>query len=535
MNKYNAPCGVNNDVQRPGSKREREQISAREEINLMESVENVCKNEVRMICLHFIFAEDISHLILDITTMQDKLNQLAVRLQYQMRSLVPLQMELIEQQQELYDRAVAIFDGVVEDKSEQDLFNILMGVANMQIPYSFTVHDIVQYNLIFSAAIELAQGSYPAAKKKKRSLRRDDFYQTYLRPTVQCAWNCALASLGCHSAELRDIVGMHAVMVMDQTSDSERRTPIQAVKFRHTTFLDLYNCLCNFVSHCRVKNQSRIYTTFPKWQEFERVIVPDQEGGEQQSECSEYTREKIAEEEEEGDDVEEEAKRAPSSGGASDAGGNINNDMQLVVADNNEAGTSYADDAHGSNVNVNDHNTTLQDCSADSGNDHTLTTVDNDDNITMQGSVAPEEGLFNSAAILSEISLLTREEVESKMREYGADGLDDCDRNFDHLINILSTPRTSMVDSSKRLSLTRADWTILRNSTLFCSMFFSTLMRQVSHFPRFLSFSNVFGFTHLNIMYSIGNPQLGLSTRCPRELPTTRCSVWHYTSRQQLQ
>ncbi len=153
----------------------------------------------------------------------------------------------------------------------------------------------------------------------------------------------------------------------------------------------------------------------------------------------------------------------------------------------------------------------------------------------MQGSVAPEEGLFNSAAILSEISLLTREEVESKMREYGADGLDDCDRNFDHLINILSTPRTSMVDSSKRLSLTRADWTILRNSTLFCSMFFSTLMRQVSHFPRFLSFSNVFGFTHLNIMYSIGNPQLGLSTRCPRELPTTRCSVWHYTSRQQLQ
>jgi hypothetical protein len=280
-----------------------------------------------------------------------------------------------------------------------------------------------------------------------------------------------------------------------------------------------------------VKNQSRIHASFPKWQEFERVIVPDQEGGEQQSECSEYTREKIAEEEEEGDDVEDgdQSKRAPSSGDASDAGGNINNDMRLVVTDNNEAGTSY----------VNDHNTKLQDCSADSGNDHTLTTVDssvnNDDNITMQGSVAPEEGLFNSAAILSEISLLTREEVESKMREYGADGLDDCDRNFDHLINILSTPRTSMVDSSKRLSLTRADWTILRNSTLFCSMFFSTLMRQVSHFPRFLSFSNVFGFTHLNIMYSIGNPQLGLSTRCPRELPTTRCSVWHYTSRQQLQ
>lgn len=121
MNKYNAPCGVNNNVQRPGSKREREQISAREEINLMESVENVCKNEVRMICLHFIFAKDISHLILDITLMQDKLNQLAVRLQYQMRSLVPLQMELIEQQQELYDRAVAMFDGVVEDETQQDL------------------------------------------------------------------------------------------------------------------------------------------------------------------------------------------------------------------------------------------------------------------------------------------------------------------------------------------------------------------------------------------------------------------------------
>ncbi len=50
-------------------------------------------------------------------------------------------------------------------------------------------------------------------------------------------------------------------------------------------------------------------------------------GGEQKSECSEYTREKIAEEEEEGDDVEEEAKRAPSSGDALDEGGNINNDM----------------------------------------------------------------------------------------------------------------------------------------------------------------------------------------------------------------
>lgn len=135
-NKYSAPCGVNNNVQRPGSKREREQISAREggEINHMESVENVCKNEVRMICLHFIFAKDISHLILDITLMQDKLNQLAVRLQYQMRSLVPLQMELIEQQQELYDRAVAMFDGVVEDETQQDLFNILMGVANNANP-----------------------------------------------------------------------------------------------------------------------------------------------------------------------------------------------------------------------------------------------------------------------------------------------------------------------------------------------------------------------------------------------------------------
>ena len=87
----------------------------------MESVENVCKNEVRMICLHFIFAKDISHLILDITLMQDKLNHLAVRLQYQMRSLVPLQMKLIEQQQELYDRAVAMFDGVVEDETQQDL------------------------------------------------------------------------------------------------------------------------------------------------------------------------------------------------------------------------------------------------------------------------------------------------------------------------------------------------------------------------------------------------------------------------------
>ena len=70
---------------------------------------------------------------LDIT-LQDKLNQVAVRLQYQMRSLVPLQMELIEQQQELYDRAVAMFDGVVEDETQQDLFNILMGVANNANP-----------------------------------------------------------------------------------------------------------------------------------------------------------------------------------------------------------------------------------------------------------------------------------------------------------------------------------------------------------------------------------------------------------------
>ena len=50
---------------------------------------------------------------------------------------------------------------------------------------------------------------------------------------------------------------------------------------------------------------------------------------------------------------EDQSKRAPSSGDASDAGGNINNDMQLVVTDNNEAGTSYADDAHGTTTTQN--------------------------------------------------------------------------------------------------------------------------------------------------------------------------------------
>ena len=135
-----------------------------------------------------------------------------------------------------------MFDGIVEDKTQQyRLLNILMGVANMRIPYSFTIQDVVQYHLIFLAAIELvARGlSDPAPKKKKRSLQRDAFYRRYLRATVQCAWNCALTSLGCTSAELRDIVGMHAVMVMD--CDTCQSSIQGSVNFRHTTFLDLYN------------------------------------------------------------------------------------------------------------------------------------------------------------------------------------------------------------------------------------------------------------------------------------------------------
>ena len=122
---------------------------------------------------------------------------------------------------------------------------------------------------------------------------------------------------------------------------------------------------------------------------------------------------KIAEEEEEGDDVEDEdqSKRAPSDD-ASEEEGNINH-MQLVVTDNDEAGGSYCD-ANGCNVN---NHSTLQDCSANNSDDHVLTvdsSVNNDDNITMQHSVALKDGLFSSAAILGEVALMTREEVESR-------------------------------------------------------------------------------------------------------------------------
>ena len=435
-----------------------------------------------------------------------------------MRSLVPLQKEIIVQQQELYDRAVAMFDGVVEDETQQDhLCNILMGIENTQIRYSFTIHDVVQYHLIFLAAIELIQGSSgPAPKKRTKSLRRDEFYQTYLRATVQCAWNCALTSLGCTSAELRDIVGMHAVMVLDHTRDGECRITIQAVKFRHTTFPDLYNYLCNFIGHCCVKTKSRICATFPKWQEFERV-VPDREGGDQQSESSEYTMEEIAGEEGDAEDedttesenpnlnspivAQSKLKRAASSGNVSHKGGNTN-DMQLVVMDNDEAGAS---DSHANGCNSNDHMS--QDCSVNSNDHITEDSLVNKNDKTKQDPLGAGEGLLcNSVASLSKSSVMTREKVERKVQEYTGDveGLDDFDRNFDQFINILSTPRNSMIDHSGRLSLTQADWTILRNSVLFCSMFFSTLMRQVLFHPppNVFFFSNAIHLMQTNI---IGN------------------------------
>jgi hypothetical protein len=70
-----------------------------------------------------------------------------------------------------------MFDWVVEDKTQQHcLLNILMGVANMRIPYSFTIQDVVQYHLIFLAAIELASGlSNPAPKRKREVFKEMNF------------------------------------------------------------------------------------------------------------------------------------------------------------------------------------------------------------------------------------------------------------------------------------------------------------------------------------------------------------------------
>ena len=88
-----------------------------------------------------------------------------------------------------------------------------MGVENSQ--YQFTVRDIVNYHLIFMAAIELPQKKMSVQKWGIRRELRDEYYKNYLRPTVQCAWNCALASMGCTAVELRDIIGINVMMVMN--------------------------------------------------------------------------------------------------------------------------------------------------------------------------------------------------------------------------------------------------------------------------------------------------------------------------------
>lgn len=126
------------------------------------------------------------------------LHELADKMEKNIRSLVPLQMQIIQQQQTLHDQAVAMIEKFTKDESQWNkLCNILMSVENMGIPYSFTIDDVVQYHLFFAAAIEWANGHKKRRGKKRRTdLVRDNFYKTYLRATVQCAWNCALSAMG---------------------------------------------------------------------------------------------------------------------------------------------------------------------------------------------------------------------------------------------------------------------------------------------------------------------------------------------------
>ena len=413
--------------------------------------------------------------------LQGELNRLAIELLSRMRSLIPTQLEIIEQQLEPDDKAVALFDGVVEETQQDCICNILMGFESRQIPFSFTKHDVVQYQVCFMAAVQFAQGllDHPSPKKRK-NLRKDIFYEMYLRATVQCAWNCALTSLGCYSeADLKDIIGMHAVMVMDY-SDSGRRTPIQTVEFQHTTFTDLYEYLRRFIQHCQVKNQSRIRATLDKWKQFEgkegQPMIPEDDHVEEEGEEEDknMTESLMACKK---SPILAQAKSKSSADDAFDEGENINA-MGLVVTDINEA---EASEPKANDCNSNDH-MSQDDCSVNNNDHITQDSLVNKDDKRKQDSLGSGEGLIcNSASILSKSFVMTREEVERKVLEYTSDvdGLDDFYRNFDQFINILSTPRNSMIDHSGRLSLTQVDWTILRNSVLFCSMFFCTLMRQV--------------------------------------------------------
>ena len=88
------------------------------------------------------------------------------------------------------------------------------------------------------------------------------------------------------------------------------------------------------------------------------------------------------------------------------------------------------------------------------------------------------QSLVNSAAILGEVSLLMREEVESKMWEYGADGLDDCNRNFDHLINILSSLKNGFKTAQLRQQRSNFEET--------CAKICITKMKKGLMFPKHL-------------------------------------------------
>ena len=69
--------------------------------------------------------------------LQGELNKLAIELLSRMRSLIPTQQEIIEQQLEPDNKAVALFDGVVEETQQDCICNILMGFESRQIPFSF--------------------------------------------------------------------------------------------------------------------------------------------------------------------------------------------------------------------------------------------------------------------------------------------------------------------------------------------------------------------------------------------------------------
>jgi hypothetical protein len=113
--------------------------------------------------------------------LQGELNRLVIELLSRMRSLIPTQLEIIKQQLEPDDKAVTLFDAVVEETQQNCICNILMGFESRQIPFSFTKHDVVQYHVTFMAAIELVQGllGRPSPKKRK-NLRKDIFYEMYL-------------------------------------------------------------------------------------------------------------------------------------------------------------------------------------------------------------------------------------------------------------------------------------------------------------------------------------------------------------------